>query len=180
MMADTPLHDEQGTYDRPHRLTVFFDPAKIDPLLAQFGDKPWRGARPAIVPVLLVRGPRPPSYLLSAAEKRSDEQRGSLTTWAEASGLKVRFPSAAELAERHISADYFPSEPPAAEETPNEAIVVGTLDWDEALPGWVGHWRLRWNGSEHRWGVGGVNYDAAFRDIVRGVVLLASGSGSPD
>jgi hypothetical protein len=30
------------------------------------------------------------------------------------------------------------------------------------------------------WGISGVNYDAAFRDIVRGVVLLASGRGAPD
>src|ERR1700733_343054 len=28
MMADIPVHDEQGTYDRPHKLTVTFDPAK--------------------------------------------------------------------------------------------------------------------------------------------------------
>jgi hypothetical protein len=66
MMADTPLHDEQGSYDRPHRLTVHFDPGKIDALLASLGDTPWRGARPVVVPVLLVRGPRPPAYLLSA------------------------------------------------------------------------------------------------------------------
>src|SRR6516164_455004 len=30
MMAGIPLHDDQGTYDRPHTLTVYFDPAKID------------------------------------------------------------------------------------------------------------------------------------------------------
>jgi len=30
MMAGVPLHDDQGTYDRPHKLTVYFDPAKID------------------------------------------------------------------------------------------------------------------------------------------------------
>ena len=55
-MADIPLHDEQGTYDRPHKLTVTFDPLKIDALLAEFGDKPWRGERPVVVPVLLVHG----------------------------------------------------------------------------------------------------------------------------
>ena len=30
------------------------------------------------------------------------------------------------------------------------------------------------------WGISGVNYDAAFRNIVRGVMLVASGAGSPD
>jgi hypothetical protein len=34
--------------------------------------------------------------------------------------------------------------------------------------------------SRLRMGISGVNYDAAFRNIVRGVVLVASGFGSPD
>jgi hypothetical protein len=63
---------------------------------------------------------------------------------------------------------------------PGETIVVGSLDWSETLPGWIGAWRTRWHGVDHVWGVSGVNYDAAFRDIVRGVVLLASGHGAPD
>ncbi|HEX3951999.1 MAG TPA: hypothetical protein VHW90_00405 [Stellaceae bacterium] len=57
------------------------------------------------------------------------------------------------------------------------AIVTGTLDWNEALPGWVGAWRAPWHGVDHRWGVSGVNYDAAFRNIVAGVVSLAAGRG---
>jgi hypothetical protein len=57
--------------DRPHKLTIYFIPAKIDAILTQFGDKPWRGKRPVVVP-------------------------------ASSAG---------------------------------EAIVVGTLDWREALPG---------------------------------------------
>ena len=61
-----------------------------------------------------------------------------------------------------------------------EAVVVGTLDWSEALPGWSGKWRMRWRGAELAWGISGVNYDAAFRNIVRGVMLAASGAGLPD
>jgi len=38
-------------------------------------------------------------------------------------------------------------------------------------------WKL---GADYRWGISGVNYDAAFRNIVRGVVLAASGAGPPD
>ena len=66
MMAGVPLHDDQGTYDRPHKLTVYFDPAKIDAVLAQFDDKPWHGERPVVVPVLLVHARKPPAYVLSA------------------------------------------------------------------------------------------------------------------
>ena len=68
LMAAVPLHDDQGTSDRPHKLTVYFVPAEIDAILAQFGDKPWRGERPVVVPVLLVHGRRPPPYVLSAAD----------------------------------------------------------------------------------------------------------------
>ena len=34
VMAGIPIHDDQGTYDRPHYLTVKFDPALIDHALA--------------------------------------------------------------------------------------------------------------------------------------------------
>jgi hypothetical protein len=180
MMAGTPIHDEQGTYDRPHKLTVTFDPAKIDAVLAGFGDKPWRGERPVVVPVLLIHGRKPPAYVLSADNPSGADQRRSFQTWADAAGLTVRFPTAAELAEWGISTDHFSDAPPPAGAASNEAIVTGTLDWQESLPGWVGKWRMRWHGADHAWSISGVNYDGAFRDILRGVVLVASSNGSPD
>jgi hypothetical protein len=181
-MADIPIHDEQGTYDRPHRLTVTFDPARIDAILADFGDKPWRGDRPVVVPVLLVTGPRPPPYLLSADIARGTEQRGAFAGAAAEFGMTARFPSDKELTAWGVSATHFPGETPGsrAGETPKELIVTGTLEWNETLPGWVGQWRTDWHGAAHRWGIRGVNYDAAFRDIVRGVVLLAADRGAPD
>jgi hypothetical protein len=72
----------------------------------------------------------------------------------------------------------FPSDPPPS--SAGQAIVAGTLDWSKTLPGWIGKWRMRWQGADYAWGISGVNYDAAFRNIVRGVVLVASGVGSPD
>lgn len=182
MMADIPLHDEQGTYDRPHKLTVTFDPLKIDALLAEFGDKPWRGERPVVVPVLLVHGRRPPAYVLSIETPGQEDQRWSFGTAADTYGLQLHIPSEAELAAWNVSVDRFPfpeASPPNGP-NPNDAVVAGTLVWNETLPGWVGKWRYRWQGADHQWGISGVNYDAAFRDVVRGVVLLASGRGSPD
>jgi uncharacterized protein len=178
MMSAVPLHDDQGTYDRPHRLTVYFTPAEIDAVLAQFGDKPWRGERPVVVPVLLVHARKPPSYVLSAEIPAGEEQRGSFATAAEQFGMEVRIPSDAELRAWGAGVDRFPSEPPPSRA--GEAIVVGTLDWSETLPGWIGKWRMHWQGADYTWGIRGVNYDAAFRNIVRGVVLAASGAGPPD
>jgi uncharacterized protein len=178
LMAGIPKKDDQGSYDRPHRLTVHFDPAKIDTLIVQLGDTPWRGKRPLIVPVLMIKGPKPPSYVLSAAAPRGDEQRGAFAVAAGEFGMSVRIPTEAELGAWIATIDHFAPRPPWADGS--EAIVTGTLDWSETLPGWIGKWQTRWNGADHQWGVSGVNYDAAFRDIVRGVVLLASGRGSPD
>jgi hypothetical protein len=45
MMAGIPKKDDQGSYDRPHKLTVHFDPGKIDTVLAELGEVPWRGER---------------------------------------------------------------------------------------------------------------------------------------
>ncbi|HXP03640.1 MAG TPA: DUF2066 domain-containing protein [Stellaceae bacterium] len=178
LMAGIPKKDDQGSYDRPHRLTVHFDPAKIDALISQLGDTPWRGKRPVIVPVLMIQGPKPPSYLLSAETPRGEEQRGAFAAAAGEFGMMVRIPTERELGAWVATIDRFQPKPPPTDGS--EAIVTGTLDWSETLPGWIGQWQTRWNGTDHRWGISGVNYDAAFRDIVRGVVLLASGRGSPD
>jgi uncharacterized protein len=178
LMAGIPKKDDQGSYDRPHRLTVHFDPVKIDALIAQFGDTPWRGKRPVIVPVLMIQGPKPPSYLLSAETPRGGEQRGAFAVAAGEFGMNVRIPTERELGAWVATIDNFQPKPPPTDGS--EAIVTGTLDWSETLPGWIGKWTTRWNGVDRRWGISGVNYDAAFRDIVRGVVLLASGRGAPD
>ncbi len=169
LMAHLKKNDDQGSYDRPHRLTVRFDRMKIDALVTELGDTPWRGERPVVVPILMVNGPRPPPYLLTAETPRGAEQRGAFANTASEFGMEVRIPGEAEIAGLRDKA-----------EKPGEAIVIGTLDWSEALPGWVGVWHLRWHGAKHDWGIKGVNYDAAFRDIVRGVVELASGRGEPD
>ena len=178
MMSGIPLHDDQGTYDRPHKLTVYFDPPKIDAILAQFGDKPWRGERPVVVPVLLVHGRKPPAYVLSAEIPAGEEQRSSFATAADQFGMDVHIPNDAELVAWGAGVGHFPSDPPPSSAA--QAIVAGTLDWNETLPGWIGKWRMRWQGADYAWGISGVNYDAAFRNIVRGVVLVASGVGSPD
>ena len=179
LMAGVPLHDDQGTTDRPHQLTVSFAPAKIDRLLASFGDKPWRGVRPVVVPVLLVHGMKPPPYLLAAETEAAAEQRGAFANAAAEYGLEFRIPGAAELAAWHAEGGHLPDRPPKTS-APRELVVVGTLDWSETPPGWTGKWRTRWHGRDCIWGISGVNYDAAFRNIVAGAESIAAGHGAPE
>ena len=175
-LAGVPRHDEQGTYDRPQDLTVRFDPARIDAALAALGEQPWRGARPVIVPVLAVRGFGAP-YLLSAETPAGADQRAAFANVAGEYGMAFRMPTEAELAAWGVTAGSFPV--PRAASSPDQALVAGTLAFDETVPGWVGSWRMRWREFDYVWRIAGVNFDEAFRDIVRGVARVASGHGAP-
>jgi hypothetical protein len=173
-----PVHDDQGTGDeRPYDLVVRFDHAKIDAVLKRLGTSPWQGARPQVVPVLAVNG-FTGTYLLSAEVQAGAEQRGSLAAAATQYGLPLRVPSEAELVAWDVGPGGFPS--PRAEPQEERALVAGTLYFDEAKPGWLGSWRMRWRGADYAWGIGGVNYDEAFRSLMRGVARVASGHGDPD
>ena len=176
-MAGRPVHDEQGTRDRPYNLTVAFVPARIDKALADLGQQPWGGARPVVVPVLAVRIGTA-SYLLSAENPAGAEQRAAFVDVVRAFDMTVRFPTEAEFAAWGISPDRFHS--PNATAAAGDALVTGTLEFKESVPGWVGTWRWRWRGADYAWGIQGVSFDEAFRDIARGVLRVASGHGPPD
>jgi len=176
-LSGQPRHDEQGTYDRPQNLTVRFDPARIDKALAELGERPWRGTRPVIVPVLAVRG-FTGNYLLSAEIPAGADQRAAFANVANEYAMYFRIPTEAELVAWDVAPGRFPA--PRVSPSPDQALVAGTLDFDEKLPGWVGSWRMRWRDIDYAWQISGVNFDEAFRDIVRGVARVASGHGSPD
>jgi hypothetical protein len=176
-MAGRPIHDEQGTRDRPYNLTVKFVPARIDNALADLGERPWPGARPVVVPVLAVRIGTA-SYLLSAENPAGAEQRAAFADVARGFDMTVRFPTEADFAAWGVSPGRFPSLHSTT--ATDDALVTGTLEFEESLPGWVGTWRWRWRGVDYAWGIKGVSFDEAFRDIVRGVLRVASGHGTPD
>jgi len=176
-MAGLKVHDEQGTRDRPYYLTVKFVPARIDKALADLGERPWRGTRPVVVPALAVRVVTA-SYLLSAENPAGALKRRAFADVAGDFRMKVRFPTDADFAAWGIRMGQFPLLP--TKTAADDALVSGTLEFQESLPGWVGSWRMRWRGVEYAWGVKGVNFDQAFRHIVRGVLRVASGHGTPE
>ena len=177
-MAESSVTTNRVPYDRPYNLTVKFVPARIDKALADLGERPWRGKRPVVVPVLTVRGFNGVSHLLSAESPAGAEQRAAFADVARDFYMKVRFPAMAAFAAWGISTGQFPSLPSTT--APDDALVAGTLEFQKMIPGWVGSWRLRWRGVDYTWGIKGVNYDQAFRDIVRGVLRVASGHGAPE
>src|SRR5262249_1624520 len=64
LMAGIPLHDEQGTRQRPYVLTVDFEPSKIDSVLASLGRTAWPAKRPRLVLFLTVDNGTEP-YILT-------------------------------------------------------------------------------------------------------------------
>jgi len=178
-----PVHDEQGTYDRPHFLTCQFDHQKIDGLLRVLGRKPWLGHRPRLVMVVAVHGRRSSGILSSDGDFDSD-MREALTNAARRYGLTVHLPSIATLGSNQISLDTAAIARTdqllrVAEFSDSELPIVGDLRWSDAALGWIARWRLEASGLDYRWSVRGVNYDEAFRNAVRGAARVMSGNGKP-
>lgn len=170
-------HDDQGTYDRSQELTVYFDPDKVDAVLAKLGVPEWHGARPLLNPVILVRDRNPEPFYLTAETPRGVEMRAAMVRVASAYGMGVHFPTEAELAAGGLDVIGFPA--PLREPGPGQLQVYGTLSFSLKALGWVGIWRARRGGHAVQWTIRGVGYDAAFADLVRGGVELAAGTGTP-
>jgi hypothetical protein len=178
-----PVHDEQGTYDRPYFLTCQFDPQKIDGALKTLGRKPWLGHRPRLVMLLVVHG-RTNSGVLSSDGAFDPDMREALANAAWRYGPPVGLPSVATLQSNQISIDTAAITPSdrllrVAQLSNSELPLAGDLRWSDAALGWVATWSLEVSGRRYRWSVRGVNYDEAFRNAVRGAARVLSGNDKP-
>jgi hypothetical protein len=178
-----PVHDEQGTYDRPHFLTCQFDPQKIDSVLKTLGRKPWLAPRPPLVMLLVVRG-RTNSGILSSDGAFDPDMREALANASQRYGLSVHLPSVATLQSNQITIDHLTTIRSdrlfrIAKSSDSELALLGNLRWSDAALGWVASWELVANGRHYHWSVSGVNYDEAFRNAVRGAGRVLSGNGRP-
>lgn len=178
-----PLKDEQGTYDRPHYLTCKFDKTKIDAVLKKLHHKPWTGKRPHLVVVVGVHG-RKASGLLTKDGPLDPDMRESLQNAAIRYGMTVELPGEAALQKANITLDTVPQAGAAAlndvaASSNADLPVRGDLTFRESALGWIATWDFDANGKPVRWSVRGINYDEAFRNMVRGVMLALSGNGTP-
>jgi uncharacterized protein len=182
-MSGTPTRDEQGTRDRPYDLTVDFDQARIDGLIATLGLKPWSSHRPVLaVFVEMEQGAR--QYTVTSDLRQSDLQRDSLLAAADKRGMPIALPTAAQLSKSAITAPALPTLSAAAlapltAEQGGEVALIGHLVWSDADLGWATEWRLDWQGKPHRWRLVGVTFDEAFRRGMAGAAQLLAGNGDP-
>jgi len=183
-MSGIPVHDEQGTRDRPYDLTVRFDAAKIDAALRSLGIEPWTAARPRVVVFLAVRN-GPTSLLVAADGDRGRDQRDSLIAAAYRRGVPVVLPTAQALAGAGLTFDRLSAVAPArlnetARKLGGDLALAGRLTWIDPSREWSAEWRLAHEGSAHQWHRRSATFDEAFRDALAGVAQILSGHGQPD
>jgi len=178
-LAGRPLHDEQGTHDRPQDLTVEFDPAKLDALARSLGRAPWPLPRPRVMMFLAVTNLREAFVLTSdGSVDRSSDMREALSSAAEKAGLPaIVLPTQSAVAA--WTAKTLPYLSPRAAKTlaraaGGEAAIVG-----DAVLGWIVRWRMEHARRTYTWGTRGVNFDAAFRNALFGAAHVLSGRGAP-
>ena len=183
LYAFRPIRDEQGTRDRPYEMTVEYERAKIDAMLAQMGSKPWLAERPRLVVFLAVHHIGS-AFMLSSMADQGELMRESFQDAAWNAAMEVVIPSPETIARAGLTVETAPGTPLAAllpfvDRKVGQVPLVGTLDWSKDLLAWKAAWRLAAQGTEQRWHVAGVNFDAAFRNGVGGAAQLLSGNGVP-
>lgn len=181
-MSGVPIHDEQGSYDRPHDLTVDFDQIKIDAVLEQLGREPWLSQRPRVVVFLDVK-PRTgaPFTLASDSSGPSDaDMRFSLAAAAERVGMPMALPTAANAAKAMPDAASIEAAADVAAKGGEEAALTGRLAWSDEAKGWIADWRMDAGDKGYQWRRAGVSFDEAFRNGMRGAAQILSGNGQPE
>lgn len=182
-MSGIPIHDEQGTRDRPYDLTVDFDPAKIADVLNQLGVRPWLAHRPVVAVFAgLQQGAN--SYVVAADGDRGTDQRDSLLSTAAKRGVPVVLPATGDLAKAGIEAAKLATAARSSLASvvagkTSEAVLIGQLAWNDRKLDWSAQWRMDWEGKTHRWQLRAPTYDEAFRRGIGGVAQVLSGNGEP-
>ena len=183
-MEGLPVHDEQGTRDRPYDLIVDFHPDRIDTVLHSLDREPWPAERPRVAVFLAVRNIAA-SYLFAEDSSRDNGQRKSLQTAARRTGIPVTLPNEAALTAADIDLETLWKAEPSSLAAAAKALgadlpLAGSMQFSDAVHGWIADWRLASQGRTYRWQVRGVNFDEAFRSAMRGAAQILSGNGQPD
>lgn len=182
-LEGVPIHDEQGTHDRPHDLTVDFDPTKVDAALAAMGSRAWLSQRPRLAIFLGVSNAAS-RFVLAADGEQGSYMRDSFTAASDKIAVPISFvPSVvinnAGLVQEDIGTLDLAVLDRLAKDAGVDQALAGTLTWSDAELGWIAEWRLAFAGRTYAWRIKGVSFDDAFRSALRGAAQVLSGNGEP-
>ncbi len=171
-----PKNDEQRTRDRSFILTVDFDEAAVNKLLAALGTKPWLARRPAVAVFAELQLPAR-RYVVASDAKETDLQRQALLAAAFRRGLSLVLPDAAALQELGANDSVLAGIPldrlaAVAAKQGGEAVLTARLVWDEQALRWNAEWQLGGGDGKRQWRSSAVTYDEAFRQGLGGAAQI--------
>jgi hypothetical protein len=164
-MKDIPIHDEQGTRDRPHYLRMRFDPAKFDAALEQAGLRKWTGERPTLAVWIGISEPRG-KYVL-AVQGDGYGQREVLKDASRKRAIPIMLPPEHQTAVNYdaVAKGDLALLRHASKDLGGNAILYGLLDFDGEA-----HWNTSWAVAGDRvdatWTMQGVTFSAALKDAI--------------
>ena len=176
-----PIRDEQGARDRPHDLTVDFDPTKIDGMLGSLGTKPWGRERPRVAVFVTIRQGSS-AYVLSQDGERGFGQRAALLAASERIGVPTVLPQRSDVRISDVAARPkvdFAELGRSAHAMGADVPLFGDMTFSDDDHGWIVEWRFPSGQRVVQWGERGVNFDAAFRTALYGVAQILSENGDP-
>jgi hypothetical protein len=165
-MKGIPIHDEQGTRDRPHYLRIRFDKAKFDAALRKAGLKLWQGERPLLAIWLGVRDARG-RYVLASDGPEGYGQREVLKDIAEKRGVPIILPSKGQIAVTYDSVQNrrWHLLEQETKKLGAEGVLAGVLEFDGNV-GWNTRWALVGPRTKARWSMKGVTFDVALKRAI--------------
>jgi hypothetical protein len=173
-MKDIPVHDEQGTRERPHFLRVTFSKPAIDDALQHLGIAKWPADRPVVAVWLGIEtaGGR---FVLTDSGPEGYGQRAVLTETALRLGLPITLPSASQSTVdfEAITGDRISILRAAAPQA--DVHFVGRLTVRDD-----GYWDIAWSfhawQDVHHWPLSRVTFDRALKQGLADVTGTLSGS----
>lgn len=183
LLEGIPIHDEQGSRDRPYELTVDFDAVQIDETLRALGRQPWTAERRRLALFLRIdKGAG--SFLLTSDGERGIDEREALAAASKRRGVPIALPSRAIVRDEGLtietlSSDDAPKLAAASRRIGADLVLAGRMRWDEAMPGWIADWRLASAGTTHQWRTRLPTFDETFRSALGGAAQILAGYGPP-
>jgi hypothetical protein len=182
-MSGIPIHDEQGTHDRPFDLTCEFSQEKVNGVLDSLGIEPWTTPRPSIALFVSVRN-GPAAFVLAADDRDSAIMREAFADAAGAVAIPILFPTKKDLRQIGLDAGTLPRTglpvlDAFAGEMGGGRALAGSIVWSDRELGWIAEWRFFDGTGTAIWQVRGVSFDKAFRSAIRGAAQILSGNGDP-
>jgi hypothetical protein len=162
-MSGIPVHDEQGTRERPHDLFVSFKPETIDATLKELGREPWT-KRPRILMLVGVDNGAQ-AFVLAGDGQRGRGMREAIAAAADRFGMELALPATAVLKQAGLTQEGLPTADleqlqALAQAEGSESALVGGINWNPEALGWSAEWTMESEGKTHRWSVNGVSFDA--------------------